>query len=140
MPSARPRARTTLAILLAASTSSLPAAASGSAVEFDGTTDYVEFGTMDPGTSFTVEAWLVVDDYESYGYSTVFEAVDRSDATNSFYVGYVGSGWQVEINDTDSTEGSTCGSRSTQTLLRPAIAAASEVVPVPPKGSSTRSP
>ena len=126
MPSPRPTPRSTLALLLAAATTSLPAAASGYAVEFDGVTDYVDFGAMDPGTSFTVETWLVVDDYESYGYASVFEAVDTSDGINSFYVGYGGSGWQVEINDSDDTEGSTCSQSGVDTLCTSSTATTSD--------------
>lgn len=96
-------------VWIVASTIAGPALA-GDAVDLDGVGDRVELGLLNPGTSFTVETWVTVDDYPSPTYTTLFEAVDPTNHKNSFYVGYVSGSWQIEIEDINSTEVSSCTS------------------------------
>jgi hypothetical protein len=55
-----------LAPLAALSLLSIPQAAlaADNAVRLDGSFDWVELGTLDPGTDFTVEGWLLLDDVD----------------------------------------------------------------------------
>ena len=94
----------------------VPAAgrAQGNAASFDGDADAIEFGALDPGTSFTVEAWLNSDRWDSY--HTVFEVLDPATNINSFFVGYVAGQWQIEIEDNNATEGGTCAEVDVDTL------------------------
>ncbi|MCP4916710.1 MAG: LamG domain-containing protein, partial [Proteobacteria bacterium] len=76
---------------------------------FDGAADAIQLGSgHDPGSSFTVEMWVTIDDINAWGYSTILEAVDTSNGRNTFYVGYVGTNWQVEVNDNNGSEGGGC--------------------------------
>ena len=85
--------------------------AQGNAADFDGGADVIELGALDPGTSFTVEAWLNSDAWNSY--HTVFEVLDPATSINSFFVGYVLGQWQIEIEDDDYWEGNACGDANT---------------------------
>ena len=84
------------------------ALASGNAVRLDGTLDYVDLGTLDPGTSFTVEGWVKFSSLDSW--DTLWEVVDETSAYNSFYTGYIQGYWQVEVEDQTVWEGDTCES------------------------------
>ena len=82
------------------------ALASGNAVQFDGATDYVSLGLLNPGATFTFETWVSFDSTSSY--HTVLETVDTTNAYNSVYIGYVTDHWQMEVEDNNHWEGDTC--------------------------------
>ena len=63
---------------------------------------HLELGVLSPGTPFTVEAWVTADDLSDK--HTLFEAVDTSTFSNSFYLGWIDGGWQVEFEDDDHSE------------------------------------
>ncbi len=75
---------------------------------FDGSADYIDFGLLDPGTEFTVEAWVQFNTVTSW--NTVFEVVELGVGINSFYLGYNQGSWEIELNDTSVWEGDTCNS------------------------------
>ena len=87
--------------------------AGGNAVEFDGAFDYVEIGAMDPGASFTVEAWVGPDAVNSY--HTLF-GVDISNAQNAFYVAL--SAVAADRDDNNNYEGDTCASSAVDSLCQ----------------------
>ena len=85
------------------------ALAAGNQARFDGGSDYIDLGdSLDPGSSFTVEMWVNLDTTGTNGYDSFLEVVDLTNAQNTFYVGWVGSRWQVEFNDPNGTEGGSC--------------------------------
>ncbi|MFT5685694.1 MAG: hypothetical protein ACI8RZ_006648, partial [Myxococcota bacterium] len=95
----------------------LSAFASGNAVEFDGDSDYVELGALDPGTDFTVEFWLEPNSISSGApYSTFLEVVNTTSSQNSLFIGVVSGNWQIEINDNDGTEGGSCSASLTDSF------------------------
>ena len=94
------------------------ALASGNAIEFDGSGDYADLGALDPGTEFTIEGWIEPNSLTSSApYNTFVEAVDTTTAINSFYIGSVNGQWQIEINDDNTNEGSSCLSTSIDGVL-----------------------
>jgi len=87
----------------------LQALAQDSAVQLDGDGDYVDLGAVAPGSAFTVEGWIQWDALHLSGCcDALIEAVDAS-GYNTFGVIYNGSSWQIEINDTTTGEGDSCG-------------------------------
>jgi len=75
---------------------------------------HLELGVLSPGTPFTVEAWVTADDLSDK--HTLFEAVDTSTFSNSFYLGWIDGGWQVEFEDDDHSERNTCSDLPGQSL------------------------
>ena len=73
---------------------------------FDGAADYIDFGTLDPGSDFTFEAWVQFDTVTSW--NTVLEVVQLGTGINAFYLGYNQGSWENEKNDTTVYEGDTC--------------------------------
>ena len=101
--------------LIALLLSAAPVAAQDdNAVLLDGNADYVDLGELDPGSDFTVEAWVRFDDLVLA--QAVFSAAGLSDALNAFYVGYVADGWLVELDDDDAWENDDCASANTLCL------------------------
>ncbi|MED5374575.1 MAG: LamG-like jellyroll fold domain-containing protein [Myxococcota bacterium] len=83
--------------------------ASGNQAAFGGDADRIDLGTgLNPGTSFTWEAWASFETYAESNYDTILEVVDPSTAQNVFYVGYVSGNWQIEFNDVNASEGGSC--------------------------------
>ncbi|HCP47230.1 MAG TPA: hypothetical protein DIU15_14400, partial [Deltaproteobacteria bacterium] len=80
--------------------------AQGNAAYFDGSADYIDFGQLNPGTSFTAETWVQFNTVTSW--NTVFEVVQLGSGLNSFYVGYNQGDWEVELNDDSVWEGDSC--------------------------------
>ena len=81
--------------------------AQDNAAVFDGRSDYLELGTLNPsGAGFTVEAWVRYDAVNDE-FDTIVEATDIN-AMNSFFFGYVGDHLQVEIEDINVAEHNSC--------------------------------
>ena len=84
------------------------------AVELDGSLDFVDLGELDPGTDFTVEAWVRFDGLVLS--QAVVSAAQLIDAFNAVYVGYVQGGWVVELDDDDEYENDDCDGANTLCL------------------------
>jgi len=82
----------------------MTAAAQNMAAEFDGEPDHILLGSIDPGDSYTVEAWVELGVEEG---ETLICAAD-TDHLNAFCVQYRVDTWIVEINDDDDIEADTC--------------------------------
>jgi hypothetical protein len=101
-----------LPVLALLAASPAVALAQGNAVSLDGALDHVDFGNLDPGASFTVEAWVRFDGIELS--NAVISAAAAADALAALNVGYVGGAWTVALDDDDAFEGDDC--ETTQTL------------------------
>ena len=94
-------------LVLALFVLALPTAAlADNALRLDGDMDRVDLGTLDPGTSFTVEGWVKFDSLD--GWDTLWEVTDTATSLDSFYTGYIQGYWQVEVEDQTVWEGDTC--------------------------------
>ena len=86
-----------------------PASAAGNHAAFTGGGDRIDLGAgLDPGSSFTWEGWVSFEQGGSSNYDTIFEVVEPGTGLNLFYVGWVSTGWQIEFNDVNASEGSSC--------------------------------
>ncbi len=86
-----------------------PASAAGNHAAFTGDGDRIDLGAgLDPGSSFTWEGWVSFEQGGSSNYDTIFEVAEAGTGLNLFYVGWVSTGWQIEFNDVNASEGSSC--------------------------------
>ena len=88
-------------------------AQTGGAVDFDGAGDYMVAGALNPGSNFTVEAWVQFDSVSTG--QAILAAASLGDSLNAFYLGYYANGdqWLVELDDDDPYEGDDCASDNT---------------------------
>ena len=86
-----------------------PASAAGNHAVFSGDEDRINLGVgLDPSSRFTWEGWVSFEQGGSSSYDTIFEVAEAGTGLNLFYVGWVSTGWQIEFNDVNASEGNSC--------------------------------